>query len=78
MLRVLQLDELSKCLDYTKVDLVLDELGIERDVEQRILVLYQYMGISQSFTSDSGVNDISPDEEYAFARQQLVFMNGQR
>lgn len=77
-LKVYQLDKLSECLDYTKVDSVLDELDIEKSIEQRILVLYQHMGISQSFTSTHSDSGLPLEEEYAFARQQLVFMNEQR
>ena len=78
MLRIYELDKLSECFDHAKVDSVLDELGVEENIDQRVLILHQHMGISQSFTSTDDAWDITPEEEYAFAKQQLALMNKRR
>ena len=78
MLKVYQFDKLSECFEHTKVDAVLDELGVDSDADHRILILYQHMGISQSFASDQDASELSSEEEYSFAKQQLALMNKRR
>ena len=75
MLRVFQWDKLSKCLHPDDVDPVFDELGIERDIGQRTLILYQYMGIGQAFTCVADGGSLTQEEEYIFAKHQLILMN---
>jgi len=78
MLRIYQLDRLSECLEFDDVDIAMDELEIEQDNGQRVLFLYQHMGISQSFTSTGDSDGLTMDEEYTFAKHQLVLMNKRR
>lgn len=78
MLRVYKLDRLSECLVHTEVDAMLSELDVDENTDHRILVLYQHMGISQSFASDNNVGELSSEEEYSFAKQQLALMNRRR
>lgn len=78
MLKILQLDRLSECSEYDDVDAALDELGIDDDLGQRVLLLYQHMGISQSFTSTGDSGALTMEEEYTFAKHQLVLMNKRR
>jgi len=78
LMKVYQIDKLSECVDVANVDLVLDELNIEKELNLRVPFLYQHMGITQSFSSNSGPGGLTMEQEYAFAKQQLVLMNKRR
>lgn len=67
------LNTLIGCIDEDKIDNMLNEIGIPDNPEDRTTILYQFMGINQPFTCGTGV--ATPEEEYTFAKKQLVFMN---
>ncbi|MDR2568873.1 MAG: hypothetical protein LBD23_01065 [Oscillospiraceae bacterium] len=73
MKRVFDMSQLVGCTDESKIDGILTSIGIPEDDEQRVNFLYQFMGITQSFTCNAGIGGFTVAQEYSFAKQQLVF-----
>jgi hypothetical protein len=67
-------DELYRCESVEQVHLTLNSLNVPSDSAKREVFLKQFMGITKSF----GCGESNSDEDYAVAREELVFMNEQR
>ncbi|MCL2604711.1 MAG: hypothetical protein FWD90_09550 [Defluviitaleaceae bacterium] len=71
-------DKLSTCQTPEEVNVVLDELGVEKDLGQRALILGVHMGVKQTFGCAGDPEGLTPEEEYALAVQQLFILNERR
>lgn len=67
-------DLLYDCNDVSEVDSILDDLEIPTGDKNRKIFLNQFMGITQSLAC----GQLTIEEEYTIAKEELVFMNAQR
>jgi hypothetical protein len=68
--------ELSSCRDIEAVDKALEGITENQsDYRLKVKLIYDHLGIKQSFTSASDVADISMEDEYIHARHHLVCLN---
>jgi len=71
--KIHDLGKLASCDNLDKIVPILNELEIEDVVETRTNVLREFLGIDQSFSISD--DDLTPEQEYEIAKQQLVMMN---
>ena len=64
-------DKLRQCDDVSKVDSILDGMGISPKKEERINFIEKFIGVTNTFSD--GVANV--DEDYAVAKEELVFHN---
>ena len=77
-LNFFETSQLWHCEDCDAIDKTLNDLGVDEDISQRVIFLYRHMNIKQSFSCPGGPDGLTMEEEYAFAKHQLVWMNKNR
>ena len=75
---IIKAEELFKLDDSNLVDAVLDNANFDKRPAQRVSLLYRVMGVRQVFGSSTDPGSMSPEDEYALAKEQLIVVNERR